>query len=61
MRTGPVSPAAGAGPLVFVDDLEQPELDDDDRHHLERVLRLRAGDPLMVADGAGSLAAGPVR
>src|SRR4029078_8429780 len=25
----------------------------DDRHHLERVLRLRAGDELTVADGAG--------
>ena len=29
------------------------ELRDDDRHHLERVLRLRAGDPLVLADGAG--------
>ena len=25
----------------------------DDRHHLERVLRLRSGDPLTVGDGAG--------
>ena len=27
---------------------------DGDRHHLEKALRLRAGDPLVVADGAGS-------
>ena len=31
-----------------------PDLADGDRHHLERALRLRAGDPLVVADGAGS-------
>lgn len=28
-------------------------LSDDDRHHLERALRLRVGDPLTVTDGAG--------
>jgi 16S rRNA (uracil1498-N3)-methyltransferase len=38
---------------VFVADVDQPELDDHDRHHLERVLRLRPGDQLTVADGAG--------
>lgn len=38
---------------VFVADVESPELAPDDRHHLERVLRLRAGDELTVADGAG--------
>jgi 16S rRNA (uracil1498-N3)-methyltransferase len=30
-----------------------PELDPDDRHHLERVLRLRAGESVTVADGRG--------
>lgn len=38
---------------VFVDDLDRLALDPDDRHHLERVLRLRAGDPLTVGDGQG--------
>ena len=33
--------------------MDAPELSDDDRHHLKRVLRLRAGDPLTVGDGAG--------
>jgi 16S rRNA (uracil1498-N3)-methyltransferase len=36
-----------------VADLAAPELDAADRHHLERVLRLRPGDELTVADGAG--------
>jgi len=43
----------GARAHVFVADLEAPELAPDDRHHLERVLRLRPGDELTVADGAG--------
>ena len=38
---------------VFVDDLARPELSAPDRHHLERVLRLRPGDPVTAADGAG--------
>ena len=38
---------------VFVADLDAPLLDDDDRHHLERVLRLRPGQAVTVADGAG--------
>jgi 16S rRNA U1498 N3-methylase RsmE len=46
-------PADHPGPLVFVDDLAAPELEDGDRHHLERVLRLRSGDALTVADGRG--------
>lgn len=33
--------------------MEAPSLDDDDRHHLERVLRLRAGEEVTVADGRG--------
>jgi 16S rRNA (uracil1498-N3)-methyltransferase len=48
-----MSPAAGARAHVFVADVESPELAPDDRHHLERVLRLRPGDELTVADGAG--------
>ncbi len=47
-------PPGGVGPLVFVDDVDHPELDDADRHHLQRALRLRVGDPFLVADGAGS-------
>lgn len=34
-------------------DLDAPELDPDDRHHLERVLRLRPGDLVTIADGRG--------
>lgn len=39
---------------AFVDDLDAPALDPDDHHHLERVLRLNAGDLVTVADGEGS-------
>ena len=48
-----MAPAAGDGPHVFVGDVEAPELASDDRHHLDRVLRLRAGDPLTISDGRG--------
>ena len=41
-------------PFAFVDDLSFPALDDADRHHLERVRRLRDGDALTVGDGRGS-------
>jgi len=47
-------PDGRRGPHVFVADLDAPEPDDDDRRHLERVLRVRVGDPLTVSDGAGS-------
>jgi 16S rRNA (uracil1498-N3)-methyltransferase len=46
-------PADHPGPLVFVDDLDVPLLSAGDQHHLERVLRLRVGDGLTVADGRG--------
>lgn len=46
-------PADHPGPLVFVERLDVPVLADDDRHHLERVLRVRPGDGLTVADGQG--------
>lgn len=57
--------AAGAGPAtgaetrrraaaqVFVDDVAHPELDGDALHHLGRVLRLRAGEAVVAADGRG--------
>jgi len=37
-----------------VADLSRPELDAGDRHHLDRVLRLRPGDLLTVGDGIGA-------
>jgi 16S rRNA (uracil1498-N3)-methyltransferase len=43
----------GTAAHVFVTDVARPELAPDDRHHLERVLRLRPGDGMTVADGAG--------
>jgi len=46
-------PADHPGPFVVVADLGRPTLDDDQRHHLVRVLRRRPGDPLTVGDGAG--------
>src|SRR5438552_426448 len=38
---------------VFVDDLAAPALDQGDRHHLGRALRLRPGEPVTASDGAG--------
>lgn len=46
-------PADHPGPFALVADLDAPMLLDDDVHHLERVLRLRAGDPLVLGDGHG--------
>lgn len=42
-----------AGPWVFVEDVERPTLSPADRHHLERVRRVRTGDAVVVSDGAG--------
>lgn len=39
---------------VFVRDIQHPELDDFDAHHLLRVLRVRAGETVTVSDGRGS-------
>jgi len=51
---GQVAPPDGrGGPHAFVLDLGRPELSDDDRHHLARVLRTRPGDTLTVSDGVG--------
>jgi 16S rRNA (uracil1498-N3)-methyltransferase len=38
---------------VFVEDVDHPVVEPDDRHHLERVLRVRAGDEVSVSDGRG--------
>jgi 16S rRNA (uracil1498-N3)-methyltransferase len=46
-------PADHPGPFALVDDLDVPVLPDADVHHLERVLRLRAGDALVLGDGRG--------
>ena len=45
-------PATG-GPFVFVTDLESPELDVDDHHHLARVRRVGDGESLILGDGSG--------
>lgn len=39
---------------VFVDDIESPQLNDDDVHHLLRVLRIRESDEVSLSDGKGS-------
>jgi 16S rRNA (uracil1498-N3)-methyltransferase len=44
---------AAASAQVFVDDPSRLQLDLDDVHHLERVLRLRAGEEVIVSDGKG--------
>lgn len=46
-------PGLGACPHVFVADLVAPALDEDDHHHLARVLRVRDGDPITISDGHG--------
>ena len=38
---------------VFVADLEVPELDKPDRHHLSHALRLRPGEEVTASDGTG--------
>jgi 16S rRNA (uracil1498-N3)-methyltransferase len=38
---------------ILVRDLESPRIDDDDRHHLQSVLRLRRGEAVSVTDGRG--------
>jgi len=38
---------------VFVDDLAAPQLNDNDRHHLGRVLRVREGEGITASDGRG--------
>ena len=43
-----------AAGFVYVEDLEAPQPSEDDAHHLLHVLRLRAGEVVIAADGAGS-------
>ena len=43
----------GAAALVFVEDLDSLDLCDDDAHHLGEVLRLKPGEAVAAADGAG--------
>jgi 16S rRNA (uracil1498-N3)-methyltransferase len=45
---------AAATAQVFVDDLESLELTRDDAHHLFAVRRVRVGESVVVADGAGA-------
>jgi len=52
-RAGALALATHRGPHVFVADLDRPVLEDDDRHHLTRALRLRDGDQFSVSDGNG--------
>jgi 16S rRNA (uracil1498-N3)-methyltransferase len=53
-RTGPgAQPPGGTAPHALVDEVDEPALCDDSRHHLGRVRRLRDGDPVTVTDGAG--------
>jgi 16S rRNA (uracil1498-N3)-methyltransferase len=44
----------GSAAHVFVTTLTDPQLDDDDEHHLRRVLRVRDTDRITISDGAGS-------
>ena len=41
-------PDGRGGPHAYVEDLDDPVLSAEDRHHLSRVLRLRDGDALTV-------------
>ncbi len=50
----PEAALRAAAALVFVEDLDAPELGEDDAHHLGEVLRLRPGEHVAVADGAGA-------
>ena len=54
--TGGVGPArVGAAAHAFVSALDKPVLAPEDRHHLERVLRLRRGDLVSRAAAAEAL------
>ena len=43
----------GSAAHVFVSSLENPQLTDEDDHHLRRVLRIRDADVVTLCDGAG--------
>lgn len=42
--------------LFFVEDVNHPELTGDNAHHADRVLRMSAGEELLVSDGVGAWA-----
>jgi 16S rRNA (uracil1498-N3)-methyltransferase len=42
--------------LFFVEDVNHPELTSDNAHHADRVLRMSAGEELLVSDGKGAWA-----
>lgn len=42
------------GPHTFVDDLNNPELEQEDFEHLSRSLRMKKGDPITICDGKGN-------
>lgn len=48
------TPAGTPGPHVFVESLDALHLDDDDRAHLGKSLRMRDGDSLTASDGRGN-------
>ncbi len=48
-----VSGRPRVSPHALVADVETPVLEERERHHFERVLRVRHGDALTVGDGAG--------
>lgn len=48
----PTLPQAGVA-HVLVEDLESPELNLDDQHHLGVVRRLKSGDQITIGDGKG--------
>jgi 16S rRNA (uracil1498-N3)-methyltransferase len=49
-----VTPLRHSVAHVFVADISTPHLDDDDQHHLARVLRLRDGEQVSASDGRGA-------
>jgi 16S rRNA (uracil1498-N3)-methyltransferase len=48
-----ISVRAAAAAQVFADDLGHLTLSAEDSHHLDRVLRLRAGEEVILSDGMG--------
>ncbi len=40
-------------PLLFVEDLEAPVVEKADRHHFEKVLRVKYGDSINISDARG--------
>jgi 16S rRNA (uracil1498-N3)-methyltransferase len=50
---GPAQAARRAAAHAIVAELEAPDLDEVDRHHLTSVLRLRPGEVVSVTDGRG--------